>query len=356
MVAATTANLKRFLLARNCPAFKEKKFTPPLQVLVLATLLTLAVACQAGVREEGTDLLADSSVVDEVNDVETELLPESDPHDSAEMGHSNCTLDDVVATEGQFVADSSYIGRRFAAQTYNAGCIRYAVRIGEIEENFHNGEMGYTVRVCNRCEASMAMYLYTLFGNVPEAFEGEQPMEGRGTSAAADIGMVVRDTSGRRFPIGCPGLFSPVFSLEFFFDKTMPHGVNRYTLQAGVEITVIGYNEMAQYAALGEGVEIPKYFPELPYYQDPIDPDSSPLALELQLPKLYPLSVPFEDIHPEQQISIVCELSGFPQVLDTPTSLDDGPWSEDDLFFQTVEDVVLPEILMESLRARPVQP
>jgi len=330
-------------------------FAQLLAISAIAVAVVLSAGCQATVHEEHTDVLVDTQN-DEDSDFDSE--PADHPADlieSEETTQSNCSLDDVESTYGQFVSlpptDYYDVWLRFKAPVHEAGCVRYAAQIDAYNEL---GDLDFTIRVCNRCDEPMAMYFYTLYGNLTEAFEGEQPMEGYFINPQADIGMVARDQSGRRYPLGCPGLFVPSTS-GGWIDYSRPHRVNRYTVLPGEEMTVEGHNEMAQDSYLRQGVQISWQFPELPYYLDPIAPDS-PLALELQLPKLYPLSVPFEDIHPEQQISIVCELSGFPQVLDTPTSLDDGPWSEDDLFFQTVEDVVLPEILMESLRARPVQP
>ena len=90
--------------------------------LVPVALLTLAVACQATVQEEGMEVFAEVDNGDETRDADIAgVADEGNDFDDGELTSAECTLEDVEPTNGQFVFEPPTNTIRFTAPVYKVG-------------------------------------------------------------------------------------------------------------------------------------------------------------------------------------------------------------------------------------------
>lgn len=317
--------------------------TEVVAITVLCSMFTVACPSGRGAHEEeGIAENMDSSVVDVADvagldqlDAETEILePQA------------CSLDGWQPTDGVFQTSETtwYVALPIVEEH---GCAQTAalMEFREPPDRFHEWTAQLRYTICNRCSESVAIYwMGTWNSNIMgEAVEPVDYTDEIGVGKGAiDLTASLVDPTSATIPAEC---YTPHWSCS----GNPPHVLKRYIIQPGSEITTLdGVLHLSTWHDEISGTPLPDGT-TAPYWDNPID-YFAPLALEVQIPRLWFLSTPLEEIVPEQQGDIACVTAGFLLNPECPTSLDDHPWSSDSLNVLRLENAALPPGLLEFLQ------
>lgn len=246
---------------------------------------------------------------------------------------------------------------RFVSPVFSDDCVNYSAEIlfsqpstvycVNNDTDVDLVRTSYSVNVCHTCSTSRTLHWYSILPGIDDHNERDAA---RISVYDLDLTFVLRDSDEKVLPAGClPVEGACQLACGSPNGVEAYHAVHRLSVEPG---------EMLHFDAyVPPGVSVDPFLTGLlcsrsecatAFSASTLNP-SDPIAVDLQLPRLWKDDAELSTISPERQRAIICENAGFHASEDKTAcwdSLDDGgEYSNEELYFLTVHDVVLPEEL-----------